>query len=268
MRIALAGFDAFYEEHGSGAPLVLVHGLGASTAIWQKVVGPLAEHFRVIAYDLRGLGRSTTPPPPYSMAQLLGDLHRLVDSLGLERFGLVGHSLGGAIVLAYALEHPERVAAVVGIAAPSRTTDEQRGLLAERAETARQDGMGALAELHAAGGLPEAFIEANPDETAFYKSIIAGGDPEGYAALCVVTGDLDLSIDLGRIRVPVLLVEGELDRIVRPESVRTTASMIPGCEYVELEGCGHIVPLERPDELVTHVVRFSRRPAQLATSAK
>jgi pimeloyl-ACP methyl ester carboxylesterase len=124
VRIALAGFDAFYEEHGSGAPLVLVHGLGASTAIWQKVVGPLAEHFRVIAYDLRGLGRSTTPPPPYSMAQLLGDLQRLVDSLGLERFGLVGHSLGGAIVLAYALEHPERVAAVVGIAAPSRTTDE------------------------------------------------------------------------------------------------------------------------------------------------
>ena len=148
-----------------------------------------------------------------------------------------------------AIDHPDRVGALVGVAAPSLTTDEQRGLLAERADAARRDGMQALAELHAAGGLPEGFAAAHPDDTAFYKSIIASGDPDGYAALCVVTGDLDLRADLGRIRVPTLLLEGELDRVVRPESVLATASAIPDCEYVELAGCGHIVR-----------TRASRRP--------
>ena len=124
--------------------------------------------------------------------------------------------------------------------------------------------MQALAELHAEGGLPAEFKAAHPDDTAFYKSIIAGGGPEGYAALCVVTGDLDLGGDLGRIAAPVLLLEGELDRVVRPDSVRSTSSSIPGCEYVELEGCGHIVPLERPDELVGLVGDFIARTAPLA----
>jgi 3-oxoadipate enol-lactonase len=267
VRVGLDGFQAYYEEQGSGPPLVLVHGLGASTEMWQKVAGPLSEQFRVVAYDLRGLGRSETPPPPYSLDQLVGDLHGLLDALGLGRIALAGHSLGGAVVLAYTIEHPDRVGALVGIAAPSLTTEEQRGLLAERARAARTEGMKALAELHAHGGLPEGFEAGHPDDTALYKSIIGSGDPEGYAALCGVTGDLDLRPALGGIRAPTLLLEGELDRVVRPESVRATAAAIPGCEYVELAGCGHIVPLERPAELVERLREFVGRSAELAAPA-
>jgi 3-oxoadipate enol-lactonase len=267
VRVALDGFEAYYEDRGSGPPLVLVHGLGASTRMWDRVAGPLSEQFRVVAYDLRGLGRSETPPPPYSLDQLVADLHGLLDALALGRVALAGHSLGGAIVLTYAIRHPDRVGALVGIAAPSLTTDEQRGLLAERARAARAEGMQALAELHAQGGLPEGFEAAHPDDTAFYKSIIASGDPDGYAALCGVTGDLDLRPGPGGIRAPTLLLEGELDRVVRPESVRATAAAIPGCEYVELPGCGHIVPLERPAELVSRLREFVGRSAELATPA-
>ena len=267
MRIELDGFEAYYEELGSGPPVVLVHGLGASTAIWGKVVPRLSEDFRVITYDLRGLCRSETPAPPYSLDMLVADLHGLVDGLGLERAGLVGHSLGGAIVLAYAIEHPERVSALVGVSAPSFTTQEQRVILAERAEAARRDGMATVSELHAAGGLPEAFKTAHPGDTAVYMGIIAGGDPEGYAALCGVTGALDLAAaGLRGIRAPVLLVEGELDSIVTPEAVRATASKIPHCEYVELQGCGHIVPFERPDDLIALVREFIGRSAELAVA--
>ncbi len=243
---------------------MLVHGLGGNTRIWERVVDPLAERFRVVSYDLRGLGRSATPPPPYSLADLVGDLDGLVASLGLERVALVGHSLGGAIVLAYAIQHPERVRAVVGVAAPSVTTDEQRALLAERAQAATHDGMAALAELHAAVGLPAGFADEHPERTALYKSIIGSGDPAGYAALCRVTGTLDLQPRLAEIAAPVLLLEGELDRVVRPESVRETAAAVPGCRYVELPGCGHVVPLERPAELVSQVLDFVAEAAPAA----
>ena len=127
--------------------------------------------------------------------------------------------------------------------------------------------MQALAELHAKVGLPGGFEATHPGDTAFYKSIIASGDPEGYAGLCGVTGDLDLRGDLGTIRAPTLLLEGELDRVVRPESVRATADAIPGSEYVELQGCGHIVPLERPAELIERLREFVGRSAGLAAPA-
>jgi 3-oxoadipate enol-lactonase len=264
MRLELDGFDAYWEEHGAGPPLVLIHGLGGSAAIWQKVAGQLAEEFRVIAYDLRGLGQSTTPPPPYTLTMLVADLHGLVEGLGLDRVALVGHSLGGAVALGYAAEHPERVSAVVGIAAPSHTPEEQRSMLAGRAESARKRGMLAIADVHAASGLPEAFKEAHPEETAVYKTILARGDPEGYAALCEVIADIDLTAQLGRIRAPVLLMQGALDRIVPQEAARETASRLAKCEYVQLEGCGHVIPFERPEELVARVREFVGRSAELA----
>ena len=245
----------YYEEQGAGAPVVLVHGLGGSTAMWQLVAGPLAERFRVVAYDLRGLGRSSTPRPPYSVDLLAADLGGLLDALELERATLVGHSLGGTVALTYATVHPERVSSVVAVSAPSFTSPELRSGLAERGELARRDGMAAVAELHAQAGLPEDFRTANPDVTAVYKQILGSGDPLGYAALCGVAVDLDAE-RLGQLTMPVLLVEGELDRVVPPATVRATAAAITGCRYVELEGCGHIVPLERPDELVALIGEF------------
>ncbi len=126
MLIELDGLEAYVEERGSGPPLVLVHGLGGSTAIWQKVAGSLAERHRVIAYDLRGLGRSRAAEPAGSLGTLTDDLRLLLDRLGLDRVALLGHSLGGAVVLAFAAEHGERVSAVVGAAAPSVSPEEQR----------------------------------------------------------------------------------------------------------------------------------------------
>src|SRR5262245_21916165 len=102
MRITVNGVDTYYEDSGSGPTLVLVHGLGASTVVWRKVVGPLSEDFRVVRYDLRGLGQSATPEPPYTWAEVVADLDALLDALELEDVTLVGHSLGGALSLSYA----------------------------------------------------------------------------------------------------------------------------------------------------------------------
>lgn len=261
MRVALADLEVEVEEHGAGAPLVLVHGLGGSSRTWQKLMGDLAADLRIIAYDLRGAGRSGTPPGPYSLALLVADLHGLVEKLGLEQVTLVGHSLGGAVVLAYAAAHPERVSVAVGVSAPSVTPAEQRAALAERAAQAMREGMSAMAELHALTALPEAFRVTSPDDTADYMKVIAAGHPTGYATLCGVIADLDLTRELERIDAPVLLVHGELDRIVPAQAARDTARAIRVCDVVELAGCGHVVPFERPRELATLVRRFVTRHA-------
>jgi pimeloyl-ACP methyl ester carboxylesterase len=261
MLAPLNGFDAYYEEHGRGTPLVLVHGLGGSTMSWQRVVVALSESFRVIAYDLRGLGQSGTPPPPYSLAMLVADLHALVQELGLERVALLGHSLGGAVTLAYAAEHPERVTTVVAVAAPSITPVEQRAALRQRARVAEQVGMASIAEIHVLAGMPESFRNRSRDEVSAYESVVAAGDARGYAALCGVLAELDLTDTLGRITAPVLLVQGDLDLIVPASAARATASSIPSCEYVELGGCGHVVPFERPADLVRLVAGFAGRHA-------
>jgi 3-oxoadipate enol-lactonase len=247
------------EEHGAGAPLVLVHGLGGNTAIWRRVVPVLAGRFRVIAYDFRGLGRSGPPPDPYTMDELVSDLDAVVGGAAGARAVLVGHSLGAAVALAYAARHGERLRAVVGVSAPSVTTGEQAAALRQRARRALDEGMAAMAELHATVGLPEEFRAAQPEEADAYRAVIAAGRPEGYAALCGVIAELDLTAALGRIDVPALLVQGTLDPIVTPAAARATADRIAGCEYLELEGCGHVVPIERPDELAALVAGLVAR---------
>jgi pimeloyl-ACP methyl ester carboxylesterase len=261
VRTRLQGLEVHYEVHGDGPPLVLVHGLGGSTAVWRLVRAGL-DGFQVLAYDLRGLGQSSTPAPPYSLGMLVADLDALLEHCGLDRVAVLGHSLGGAVALAYAAERPERVDAVVAVSAPGGTPPEQRDVLGERARIAVQEGMGAIAELHVHAGLPEAFLRAHPAETRAYRSVIAGGDAVGYAALCAVLADLDLTDALAAVTAPVLLVHGDLDRVVPCAGTAAVAAAIRDCEVVELAGCGHVVPFERPEELASLAAGFLARRAR------
>jgi pimeloyl-ACP methyl ester carboxylesterase len=256
MRITVNGVDTYYEESGSGPALVLVHGLGASTQVWRKVVGPLSEDFRVIRYDLRGLGQSATPEPPYSWADVVRDLDALLEGLELENVTLVGHSLGGALALSYAGDNPPRLGAVIAVGAPGLQVPEGRKRILANAELAEREGMAPVAERHAQAGLPQAFQDLHPDERAAYIAMIAGSDPRGYAAHARLVGDVDVMAALPRIRVPALVVQGELDVVVPMEGVRRAAAEIPDANLVVLEGIGHIVPTEAPEALVEQIRSF------------
>ena len=104
------GIEIAYEEHGGGdETLVLVNGLADVKESWEAQVPAFAERYRVIAYDNRGLGGSSAPPGPYTTAQMAEDLHGLVEALGLDRFHLVGTSMGGMIGQEYAIAHADRL---------------------------------------------------------------------------------------------------------------------------------------------------------------
>jgi 3-oxoadipate enol-lactonase len=249
-EIDVNGVRTYCEEYGSGPSLVLVHGLGATGRdLWKKHIATLAENFRVVAYDLRGSGRSEVTPGPYTISQLADDLDALVDALGLAPAALMGHSMGGSIVLEQAARHPHRVRAVVAVGAAIDLPEQARAGLAARAETVERDGMGAVAETIATNGMAPSFREAHPEEFQEFISLLAGNDVNGYAAQCRALVEMAITEHLPRIAAPALLVCGELDAVSPPAVNREAAGQIPDARTVEVADCAHIVPWEKPDEL-------------------
>jgi pimeloyl-ACP methyl ester carboxylesterase len=99
----------YHEVRGSGPPLVLITGLGASLWLWEEQLPALAEHFTTIAFDNRGVGRSEAPEGPYTIVQMADDVAGLLDALGIERAHVLGFSMGGFVAQEFALRHPHRL---------------------------------------------------------------------------------------------------------------------------------------------------------------
>ena len=266
-EIQVNGVRTYYEEIGSGTPLVLAHGLGGSTELWKHVAGPLAEDFRVVMYDLRGSGRSEVPPGPYTLGQLVADLDGLIEALGLGRALLMGHSISGSLVLAYTAAHPGKVLGVAGVGAPSEIPDAGREGLRARAATVESQGMAAVAETVATNGMAPSFREAHPDEFRAFIRLIESNDPNGYGALCRVVADLDITGELARIQAPVLLVAGDRDAVAPPAATEKTAAAIPNARYVQVEDCAHILPWENPAALLEEATPFLREAAGAGAGA-
>jgi pimeloyl-ACP methyl ester carboxylesterase len=112
-KVSVNGTNLHYLSTGQGPDVIMIHGLGANLAFWYlHVVSRLASEFRVTAYDLRGHGYSDMPQMGYTPADMVADLHGLLNHLGLESVHLVGHSFGGAVALNFTAQFPDRVASL------------------------------------------------------------------------------------------------------------------------------------------------------------
>jgi aminoacrylate hydrolase len=115
-KISIGDCSLYYEEHGSGEPLLLVPGLGGVGASFFKQIPELSRHYRVIVHDHRGCGQSDRPTMRYSVEQMAQDVLRFMDALKIERAHFLGHSTGGAIGQLPARHERGAVSAVVGVA--------------------------------------------------------------------------------------------------------------------------------------------------------
>jgi proline-specific peptidase len=107
------GTKLYYEVHGEGAPLLLLHGYGATHEIWIGQVGPLSKHFKVVTYDSRSSGKSDHPKKPFTLNDLVEDLRGLMDFLQIKKSNIIGQSMGGWVTQNFILKYPERVSKVV-----------------------------------------------------------------------------------------------------------------------------------------------------------
>ena len=203
----------------AAAPVVVLGpSLGTTWEMWDSVADALSASYRVVRYDTRGHGRSPVPAGPYAVGELADDVLGVVDALGVDRFAMVGLSLGGAVAQTLAITRPERLtAAVLCCTVPTfggpSTWD-------ERAATVRSSGMAAIAEATRGRWFTDEFRAAHPDEVERHIGMLTSVDPEGYAGCCAALGGFDVTASLGEITAPVRVVAGVADQVAPPAPAR------------------------------------------------
>lgn len=239
------GLRMYYEVHGNGPPLVLLHG-GALTIehCFGPLLAPLAEHHQVIAVELQGHGHTADIEREPSLGAFAGDIVSLLDHLGVERSDVLGYSLGGLVGFELAVRHPERVGRLVLAAAHTRDD-------AYFPEIADPEAMGVSTRLPT-----EADFEAMH---AAYRAVAP--DPEGFFPFLerlqpVVHGFAGWTDDeLRDISSPVLLVVGDHD-FIRLEHIVEVHALIPGAQLAVLPGTTHVGVIRRIDLLLPMVEAF------------
>ncbi len=229
--------------------LVLVEGLGGTIEGWRRNVPELSTELFVVAFHLRGNGRSDPPPEGVSVADLADDAVRLLDALSLERAHVFGFSFGGMVALRAALDRPDRVRSLV----LGGTHPGGPHAVRSSARVPKDRPWEAL--------YSPAFLLEHADQVATDRAIRAryAQPPEARRRQWEASRGFDAFDELGRVRAPTLVIHGTEDRVVDPRNARLLAQRIPGAELALLEGAGHLFHAERPARTNAIVIDFLRR---------
>lgn len=246
-----------WESQGTGAPVLLMHGLGYTREGWGPLRELLAERYRVLSFDNRGIGESEIPPGPYSVEELARDAAQVLDEAGVGRAHVVGASLGGFAAQALASDRPERVDRLVLVGTSPGGPGAYplpEGTLRLMAEAPSLEPLVALrrfVENAVAPGSPTELV----DEIYAYRQAHPP-DPAGWAAQAAAGIGWDAGDRLGGIAAPTLVVAGTADAVVDHRNAQLLAGRIPDARLELLDGVGHLAFWERSEEFAALVERF------------
>jgi non-heme chloroperoxidase len=265
--------DLYYEDHGSGTPVILIHGYPLSGRAWDKQVPVLlAAGHQVITYDRRGSGASSQPAAGYDWDTFAADLDTLINTLGLDHVTLVGHSMGTGEVTRYLSRYGSAKidrAVLIGPIPPylSQAPDNPDGVPANLFDGFRQS---------AAADTP-AWLKGFLDN--FYNIDQFGGNrvsDEAYRAsfnvavtmsaiaayACISTWQADFRADLPKIDIPVMVIQGDADRILPFDKTgKRLSGLIADMELVVVAGGPHAIPWTHTSEVNAALLRFLGHPA-------
>lgn len=253
--ISLDGLDVYYERRGAGDPVLLIHGLGSSTEDWEPQVAALEGLFSVIAYDVRGHGRTAKPGARYSVPQFADDAAKLIRALELGPVHVMGLSMGGMIAFQLAADHPELVRSLVIVnSGPEmilRTWKEKLGIF-QRRLIVRLMGMRKMGEVLAGRLLPAA---DHAQRRAVFVERWARNDKSAYLrALSALVG-WSVSAKLPEIACPVLVIAADQDYTPVAWKQDYTARM-PHASLVVIQDARHMMPVERPEQFHDALIPF------------
>ena len=257
--IELRGRTIYYEDHGEGEPLLGVIGLAADTLSWTLQVPAFSERHRTVIFDNRDVGQSYQDEHDYEVTDMAQDALELADALGLDRFHMVGVSMGGAIAQELALAAPQRVRTltlVVTFAAGgayARKLAEQWGSRVRK--LTREEHLDELLLLT----LSEAFFE-NSEAVDFVRTIALQNPnpqpPEAFSRQLRASSRHRAAERLGSLAMPVHVIGAEHDILVPVWKSREVAGLIPGARLTVIESAPHAVQLERAQEFNDAVLGF------------
>ncbi|MGA7271885.1 MAG: alpha/beta hydrolase [Acidimicrobiia bacterium] len=246
-----------WEDRGEGPPLLLIHGLGYARWGWEPLAPLLAEHFRVITFDNRGIGLSSVPPGPYTAAQMATDALAVLDAAGAGRTHVAGTSLGGMIAQELAIDHPDRVDRLALLSTTPGQPDgypmpEATVRLLEQASNWEPEVALRRFVENALGPAPDARLV---DDILGHR-LANPQDPAGWAAQAAAGTTYAGGDRCRAISAPTLVVSGTEDRVVDHANSHLLGELIPRATVRLVEGGGHLVFWEHPRLVANMIVEF------------
>ena len=237
-------------------PLLLIMGLGYASALWHRTRPVLAQHFRTIAFDNRGVGSSSVPPGPYSIATMASDAAAVLDAAGIARAHVFGISMGGMIAQEFALQYPTRTRSLIlgctSSGGPSAVRAESRviDILFARGMTLAQAREAIIPYIYDAATPREKIAE----DTALRQSCLP--TPEGYMAQLLGILAWEAYSRIAQITAPTLVLHGKSDALVPPGNGQLIAGRIPGAKFVLLDRASHLFLTDQPEASQKAILEF------------
>jgi non-heme chloroperoxidase len=260
--------ELYYEDHGIGSPVVLIHGWPLNSDAWEKQTAALlTAGYRVIVYDRRGFGRSSKPATGYDYDTLAADLHAVLSTLNLANACLVGHSMGTGEITRFIGKFGTsrlRKVVLIGTLGPYlvKTPDNPEGVDASVFEQIRDaikaDRPVAIMEFlnnfYSVGGADGKRVSERVIQTNWITGV--GASPIGTLA-CIDAWIEDFRDDISRNDVPTMIIHGNDDRILPADATsRRQAKMIKDVKFVEIKGGSHGLPWTHANEINAELVKF------------
>ena len=246
----------YYTEHGSGPPLLLIHGLMVTGEMFEPVIERFAARHRVIIPDLRGHGQSRGLPPPYTAAQLASDLAHLLDHLGIDSTAVLGYSQGGAIAQQLVLDYPDKCNRLVlactyafNMATPREWLE---GHLAPL--MIRLLGLRRLANL----AVSQSMLNVDQARAKWLADLMTSQDRTLMLTAWKETMAFDSRKRLQEIQCPTLVIAGSKDQGVPIHHAKMLHEGIPGSQLVIIDGADHALIWTHTDEFVRVTQEFLR----------
>lgn len=245
------GFTLHFQDRGTGATLLLIHGFPFSGKMWERQFNALSHRFRVLAPDLPGFGHSPLADISYSVERYAEDCIAILDALDIqEPIALGGLSMGGYIALAFARLVPERLRALLLLSTRAGSDSAEGKTNRDKTIAAvKEQGAAAVTESMFPKLLAPETYATKPQAAAELQEIMRAASPEGIiAALEAMRDRPDSTSWLGRIGVPTLIVHGKQDSVIPYREAETMAKAIPYSQLHLIDHAGHLPNLEQPDE--------------------
>ncbi len=245
------GVALYHESTGTGAPVLLVMGLGMTATGWWRTVPVLASSgLQVIAFDNRGVGRSGRPAGPYTVAEMADDAVAVLDACELQRAHVYGISLGGMIAQELVLRHPARVERLVlGATTPGGPTAVPADpatleFFERRADMTAEEAVWASVPVNYARRTRQQHAQRIGEDIV--QRLRYPIEPEPYRAQLTAALTHDAGARLAAVKAPTMVLHGIEDRMVPPENARLLADAIPGAVLKLLAEAAHLYPTDEP----------------------
>lgn len=241
------------DYEGEGIPLIFVHSFPLSGRMWEKQVEFFKDKYRVITYDIRGLGESSTEDNVYSMEKLVNDFFHILNNLKIQKVNACGLSMGGYILLRAILKDPERFNSLI-LVNTKANKDEDEIILKRSSAVIKIQSGGRDAYLQKL--LPKLLSNSNQELETLINNIISGNTDEGICGNLLALSTRTNTIDkLQELNTPLLLLSGLDDKINSDEETENMFNLLKECNkhlsytsLIKIKECGHLCNLEKPDE--------------------